>query len=206
MDFLETPRFNTEIRYGTQGGPEFSTEIITVTSGAEGRTANWEASRGRWDIGSDVYNRKQIDELIAFFRERRGKAGGFRFKDWSDWKVTADDGVMVTIPGDTTHLQLAKLYASGANTTFRRICKPVPGTVKVYLADVLMDPQPVIDYTTGKVTLAAGDYTWTGEFDVPARFDTDQFSCDFEAHRSSDKESFFTVPNLPIVEIATFTL
>jgi hypothetical protein len=31
---------------------------------------------------------QQLDELIAFCRARKGRAYGFRFKDWTDYKAT----------------------------------------------------------------------------------------------------------------------
>ena len=49
----------------------------------------------RLDVASALKKQAQIDELIAFFRARRGKAYGFRFKDWTDYKATgpaAGDG------------------------------------------------------------------------------------------------------------------
>ena len=59
--------------------PEAATRSATST----GREA-----RGRWDVASGLKKQAQIDELIAFFRARRGKAYGFRFKDWTDYKAT----------------------------------------------------------------------------------------------------------------------
>ncbi len=132
VPFSETPRFNTEIRYGTVGGPEFNTDIMVVTSGAESRNANWLDSRGKWQVADDVFNKKEIDELIAFFRERKGRAGGFRFKDWSDWRVEKTEGVLLPIAGMPGRYQLAKQYVSGGQIVRRPITKPVPHTVKVY--------------------------------------------------------------------------
>ncbi len=200
LAFLETPRFNTEIRYGARGGPEFRTEIVTVTSGAEQRNVGWADSRGQWQSGDDVYTREELDILIAFFRERMGRAGGFRFKDWSDWEVTEDNGVLGTITGSITTLQLQKKYVNGANTVYRDIKKPVPGTVVVY--DNLGAPVVgvVIDYTTGIVELSPGTYTWSGEFDVPARFDVDRFDSEFNAYEPSTGRAMFTVNGLTIVE------
>jgi uncharacterized protein (TIGR02217 family) len=41
---------------------------------------NWAEARGRWDVGTGLKNQQQLDALIAFFRARKGKAYGFRFK------------------------------------------------------------------------------------------------------------------------------
>jgi uncharacterized protein (TIGR02217 family) len=207
LEFLESPRFNTEIRYGTSGGAEFSTDITTVQSGVEYRNANWLDSRGRWDIAGDAYDRKQMDSLIAFFRSRKGKAGGFRFKDWSDWRVSRggayNEGQFETT-ASSTHFQMVKRYTVGSVDTYRQIKKPVQGTIKFYVDGVLLTGGdiPAVDYTTGIIT--RGDVVgldWTGEFDVPARFDTDKFEAVFEAYRNGDGESMYTVSGLTIVEL-----
>lgn len=43
--------------------------------------------------------------------------------------------------------------------------------------------------------------TWSGEFDVPARFDTDEFRARFEAYRKSPEEAIYFLASLPVVEI-----
>ena len=73
-------RFPDNIAYGATGGPEFATTVVATGSGHEKRNVNWSEARGRWDVASGLKKQAQIDELIAFFRARRGKAHGFRFK------------------------------------------------------------------------------------------------------------------------------
>lgn len=78
-------RFPDAIARGATGGPEYSTDIITVASGFEQRNINWQASRARYDIGTGIRTREQMAEVIAFFRARKGRAYGFRFRDWTDF-------------------------------------------------------------------------------------------------------------------------
>jgi Conserved hypothetical protein 2217 (DUF2460) len=73
-------RFPDNIAYGATGGPEFATTVVVTGAGHEQRNVNWAEARGRWDVASGLKKQAQIDELIAFFRARRGKAYGFRFK------------------------------------------------------------------------------------------------------------------------------
>lgn len=200
LAFLESPRFGVEIRYGMRGGPEFNTDIVTVTSGAEHRNASWLDSRGRWQSGDDVYDRSEIEALSAFFRERMGRAGGFRFKDWTDWEATITTGVLTAISGSTTTMQLSKKYVNGANTIYRAIKKPVPGTVTLFDSSNVEIASPTIDYTTGIVTISSGTYKWTGEFDVPARFDTDRFDAEFVAYEDNTHNAMYRVSGLSIVE------
>jgi hypothetical protein len=47
----------------------------------------------------------------------------------------------------------------------------------------------------------SGAITWTGEFDVPVRFDTDKFETEFIGYRDEDHESLFVVSGLPLIEV-----
>lgn len=205
--FIESPRFNTNIRYGTAGGMEFSTDITTVTSGVEHRLANWEEDKGHWTIGgADPLNQVEFEDLNSQFRVCRGQHVGFRFKDWADWYATPNQGVMLTVPSNPTLLQLAKGYAPGfgGDLYFRPIRKPVPGTIRIWKnGELVVDP--MIEYSTGLFVageIAEGDsYQWSGEFDVPARFGTDTLEVTFQARDSGNDESFFTIQSLSIVAI-----
>ena len=73
-------RFPDNIAYGATGGPEFATTVVVTGAGHEQRNVNWAEARGRWDVASGLKNQAQLDELIAFFRARKGRAYGFRFK------------------------------------------------------------------------------------------------------------------------------
>ena len=272
--FVET-RLERGYDYGASGGPEFNTTVISVKSGREWRTSNWSASRGKWQIGQRVVDRTDKDYLIAFFRARRGKAVGFRFKDWADWQAT--DEVLVADGSATA--QLVKTYTDGGVDYVRKIAKPVAGTVVVTRNGAVVSGASV-DTTTGIVTFpedremnigsisvanpavvtinnhglttgqvvyltntsvpALDSHTWTvtvidantfsipydnsagavinagivhlypqpsdsiswsGEFDVPARFDVDSFQLDFEAYRESDGQALFQLHSIPVVEV-----
>jgi uncharacterized protein (TIGR02217 family) len=61
-------------------------------------------------------------------------------------------------------------YGAGAFSHDRKIVKPVSGTITVTGGSGVS-----IDHATGIVTVASGAPTaWTGEFDTPARFDSDE--------------------------------
>ena len=167
MAFIET-QFPTDISLGATGGPGFQTDVIAVNSGFEQCNANWEDARCAFDVAHGVKTQAQLDTLIAFFRVMKGKANGFRFKDWSDYKVTSGQGIFTQI--DSTHFQMWRRYTTAGNNSDREITKPVSGTITVNGGTVAS-----IDYTTGIVTMTTGTPTsWTGEFDVPMRFDIDQ--------------------------------
>ena len=184
MGFVEV-QFPPDISYGSSGGPEYATDIVASQSGYEQRNVNWEQARARFNVAHGVKTSAQLDTLIAFFRARKGRAFGFRFKDWTDYQATA---VLIgTGDGSTTHFQLAKSYSSGAVTESRVVTKPVSGTVQIYENAVLQTTGVTVDMTTGIVnfTTPPGSgvaITASFEFDVPVRFDTDRLSARLDAY------------------------
>jgi uncharacterized protein (TIGR02217 family) len=78
-----------------------------------------------------------------------------------------------------TAFQLRRVYASGGQTVYRTVTRPVAGTVAIYLAGVLQSTGVAINHATGLVTFTAAPavgvaVTADFQFDVPARFDTDE--------------------------------
>lgn len=188
MAFIET-QFPSNISLGATGGPGFQTDVVSVNSGHEQRNAAWQDARGAWDVAHGVRTQAQMDELVAFFRVMKGRANGFRFKDWSDYTVGSGEGVFRTI--DSTHFQLVRRYTTSGNNHDRDISKPVSGTLSITGGTVSS-----VDYTTGIVTMSSGTPTaWTGEFDVPCRFDTDQMKVRI------DLSTIYTWGSIPVVEI-----
>ncbi|MFY9326486.1 MAG: DUF2460 domain-containing protein [Georgfuchsia sp.] len=181
MAFIETPRFPDSISYGASGGPSWNTTVTPVASGYEARNQNWSASRHSYDVSHVVHDGDSGKKaaLIAFFQIAKGRANPFRFKDWNDFTVSTSgtDGVLSVITADTTW-QMIKRYTSGATNYDRTITKPVSGTVSVAGGGTY-----TIDYTTGIVTKTGGANPtgWTGQFDTPVRFDTDQLQISIEA-------------------------
>lgn len=76
MSFTEI-RFPENISYGSAGGPEFSTDVVTTHNGCEQRNINWSHARTRYNIAYGVRSNEQLLELITFFHARKGKAIGF---------------------------------------------------------------------------------------------------------------------------------
>jgi uncharacterized protein (TIGR02217 family) len=191
-------RFPDNIAYGATGGPEFATTVVVTGAGHEQRNVNWAEARGRWDVGSGLKNQQQLDALIAFFRARKGKAYGFRFKDWTDFKAT---GQVIGVGDDTeTEFQIVKHYPSGTVTEVRTITKPVAGTVRIYLDGVEQLAGWSVDTTVGIVTFGtppAQDVEITAdfEFDVPVRFDIDHMAVTIETYKLHRWQQ------IPIVEL-----
>ncbi|WP_434611901.1 phage distal tail protein, Rcc01695 family [Tabrizicola sp. M-4] len=208
MGFHEV-RFPANLSFGSTGGPERRTEIVTLANGFEERNTPWAQSRRRYDAGLGLRSLDDVAALIAFFEARRGQLWGFRWKDWADFKsckpsgtVSALDQVIGTGDGVETVFRLAKTYDPGGMAFRRPILKPVVGTVVLALAG---DPVvETVDYTldaaTGEVRFVlapdVGVAVTAGfEFDVPVRFDTDRIAVSVASFQAGE------VPLVPVVEV-----
>ena len=52
--------FPGSVGRGATGGPGFSTQIVTLASGAEQRNVNWSQARGRWNISTGIRSRADM--------------------------------------------------------------------------------------------------------------------------------------------------
>lgn len=86
MSFHEV-RFPASLSFGSVGGPERRTDIVTLANGFEERNTPWAHSRRRYDAGLGMRSLDDIETLISFFEARQGQIYGFRWKDWSDFKT-----------------------------------------------------------------------------------------------------------------------
>ena len=177
-------RFPEIIEAGMEGGPSYLTTVVESTGGAEKRNAAWSLPRYKWRIGTGIRDQAGLDVLIAFFHARQGRLHSFRFKDWVDFQSNGDN--IGTGDGATTTFQLRRVHTSGGVSLYRKITRPVSGTVKIYKAGVEQVSGVSVSTSTGLVTFsvapsAAQAITWTGEFDVPVRFDADELPITLEA-------------------------
>ena len=202
-------RFPASLSFGSVGGPERRTEIVTLANGFEERNTPWAHARRRYDAGLGLRSLDDIETLIEFFEARQGQLFAFRWKDWSDFKsarasaeIGPEDQVLGTGDGAETVYKMVKLYRSGAQSYTRPITKPVVGTVQVALSGTPLTE--TIDYdldgATGTITFAdppgEGAVITAGfEFDVPVRFDTDRIQTSVASFQAGD------VPTVPIIEV-----
>ncbi len=191
MSFVEV-QFPSDISYGATGGPMFLTDVVATVSGHEQRNSKWSQARARYNVASGVKTETQWQALIAFFRARRGKAVGFRFKDWGDFKAVNQP--LLSLGG--TQYQLVKQYVSGAVVSERIITKPVAGTVKLYRNSILQASGWSIDTATGIITTSlTGTLTVDFDFDVPVRFDTDELALSLDSFNAGSWN------NIPLIEV-----
>ena len=208
MNFHEV-RFPASLSFGSVGGPERRTEVVTLASGHEERNTPWALSRHRYDAGLSLRSLDDVAALIAFFEARRGRLFGFRWKDWADYKSCAPSGtpdyldqVIGIGDGVTVDWPLMKTYGAGLNDYRRPVAKPVAGTVTLGIQREprqegihwQMDPASGI-VTFGAAPAAGVEITAGFEFDVPVRFDTDQIQVSVASFRAGE------VPNVPVIEV-----
>lgn len=216
MAFHEV-RLPIEIERGASGGPGFLTTVSVLRSGKEQRNALWEIDRGRWDIGYGIQTREDALIVRDFFYARMGRLHGFRFRDWTNYQTegtakapaglsTVDTGEPAEADGTTKTFQLYYTYTdSGAYSYTKKIHKPQAGTIRVYIDGLEVDETDTtggwnLDSTTGIITFQnPPEYNsiieWTGKFDLPVRFDTDQLEMVVTT------KELITQPNIPLVEL-----
>lgn len=208
MGFHEV-RFPASLGFGSSGGPQRRTDIVTLANGFEERNTPWSQSIHRYDAGMGLRSLDDVQALIGFFEARCGQLYGFRWKDWADWKsclpsaaVTAVDQQIGVGDGATRAFRLVKTYASGGAGYARAIAKPVAGTVLCAVQGVPLREGLgyAVDTATGVVTFTdppdVGVVVTAGyEFDVPVRFDTDRIDISLSNFQAGH------VPSVPVVEV-----
>lgn len=193
MAFHEV-RLPARLAFGSTGGVERRTEIVTLGSGFERRSTPWAHGRRRYLIGANLRSLDDMATLTAFFEARQGRLYGFRFRDFADFKSCAPSEAVTPLDqglgvGDAvlTTFALNKRYGEGETAPSRRIHKPVDGTVRVAVDGGEVDPSAFdVDLATGVISLvappAAGAVVTAGfEFDVPVRFDADRIDVTLES-------------------------
>lgn len=206
--------FMPSISYGSSGGPKFKTTIFTADSGFEQRNIDWANQRAEYDASHGIKSQSDMDLLTAFFYARRGRAYGFRYKDWNDYRIT--NQTIGSGDGTTTTFQIVKTYISaqtesGETDSYTRTLTKINwGTiagVTVGGVVVTQTPDPTtgqawsVDNNTGLITfvnapaLNAAIIIGAGEFHVPVRFDTDHLDV------SQDFWETSSWPNIALVEV-----
>ncbi len=178
-------RLPAGIEKGSQFSPTFMNVIQESLAGNEQRYAQWDKCRGVGDISYGLLNSTDtagdFRAIVAIYRAHYADLLPFRFKDWSDYQCTSEN--FGTGDGAETEFQLTKTYDPSYILGFGA------GSL-VYVRDIiLLATAPVIkvdnvtktvvtDYniSNGLVTFTSPPangkaLTWTGEFDVPVRFD-----------------------------------
>lgn len=200
---LEFPR---DISYGSLGGPEYSTTIITTQGGQEQRNINWQFPRYRYSVQYGIRHERDVEDVLYFFHLANGRANSFRYFDWTDYKTSLYDAeptmldsvIGVNYGAQATH-QLKKVYKVGNIEYSRAILLPIQGTV-LMARNYSGTPVPLVEgtdftinYSTGVVTILnvatnLGTLTWGGQFNVKVRFDSDVMAVKLDTYTAASTE------------------
>jgi uncharacterized protein (TIGR02217 family) len=205
---FDNVRFPTAISRGSTGTAERRTDVVTTASGREERNARWANSKRSYNAGFGVKSLDDIQSVVAFFEERRGRLYAFRWKDFADFKscaltatIAATDQNIGVGDGTTAAFQLVKKYGAGTRNYLRVINAPVAGTVRVAVNGIVTT-QFTVNVLTGVVTFNVGSIptisaviTAGFEFDVPVRFDADAITINL-AHFAGGE-----IPHIPLIEV-----
>lgn len=169
-------RLNDCVGLGFQGGPMWSTTIVSNEGGHEARVQNWSMPHYQYTADYSVIDPADVNYIRDAFLAARGQRDSFRFKDWGDY--IAEDQSLGTGDGTSTARQLQKFYTFGPTTFTRNILLPIPSSLVV-----TSNGTPItvtVDDETGLVTPSA---PWPNgqillasfEFDVRVRFGSDYY-------------------------------
>jgi uncharacterized protein (TIGR02217 family) len=201
MSFHEV-RLPARLAFGSTGGVERRTEVVTLANGFERRSTPWAQGRRRYLIGAGVRSLDDAALLTAFFEARRGRLHGFRFRDFADCRSCAPSGTISPLDqtlgagnGEAVAFELVKAYGDLA----RPIRKPVEGSVRMAI-DGVETAAFAVDFVTGAVTLeeppADGAVVTAGfAFDTPVRFDADRIEVTLEGFDAG------RVVAVPLIEV-----
>lgn len=189
-------RLPDQVEQGASGGPSFYTTINPMVSGNEQRNINWQDARADWELSYGIQSYEDFDEVRQFFYARRGQAHSFRFKDWGDYQLNAEQiGIG---DGTSKQFQIIKTYEPGGPAPYvRRITRPVTGTIKAFVDGVqtsfTLNPLGVISFVTAPSNGVL--IVVTCEFDVPVRFNVDKFALQLSTPDAG------AIGSLPIIEV-----
>lgn len=166
--------FPPDISRNMQGGPGFIAMEANTIGGQRYTNVMDPYPQHEFNFAHPPSTGEEFEALRAFFWAVRG-VDGFRFKDWSDYRLTQQNSSLSLISGTTW--QVNRLYISPGRTAIRPIYKPVSGlqifrTRSAVVTDIT--GSSTVSTTTGQVEIAGhagGDtYTVAGQFHLPAAF------------------------------------
>lgn len=177
--FLEM-QLDPLISYGTKGGLSYSTVVVTNPSRIETRYP--QRSRGYWNFDLNLSDKTKVkmNAINSFFAAVQGRSWGWRFRNWREYQCT-NEPLPAYSGGTTLQLTRARILAAGGVQETVIIKKPdltLPITLTRNGVAFPTSANWTLNVTTGIVTFSADQtgnlFTWTGQHDMPARFDVDE--------------------------------
>jgi len=209
--------FPTAIAFQASGGQMFSTQINEGFSGYEQRNQNWSLPRGKWKTALDHKPLSYFQQVYDFWLNVKGRADAFRFLDPKDCQAVDQVCALVNdSPFTGCVYQLQQTYVAGPRSITKPVYKPITSAVlrfdgtycsqvvRIYVGGVLAVGW-ALDQTTGLVTLAedpgSSPVTWSGQYHLPVRFDTDECNAVIEESDVADGYALITWPGVELYEV-----
>jgi uncharacterized protein (TIGR02217 family) len=200
-------RLPEHIERGAQFGPAYRNVIHEAVSGNEQRFAQWTKCRGVGNFGYGLQDSTDklgdFRAILSLFRAHFGSVYPFRFRDWSDYVATNEvfgtgDGTKAAFQLTMTYdPQLILLGTQGSFFYVRSITllasTPVIKINNVITTAYTISSSGLVTFTTAPA--AGQQLTWSGEFDVPCRFDTDTLPV------VMNEADLTSLQNIPIKEV-----
>lgn len=194
---------------------EFETVSLESGDGKEVRCSKLNEYKLKTNLNNLLLKQEEVDYILGFFRDRKGKAENFYFKSWTDFKATEtpdyydtdqfvySQGIALEISGSNgLQYQLMKRYTVGSVNAYKTILAPNQSTIRLYdggteLSGFTVDPDTgVVTFTTAPGAITG----WAGEFYIPCRFDTDDLPVAKIVQSDDDGCDWYSLSNLPICE------
>lgn len=186
-------RLPEDIERGARGGPEYLTTVISLASGREQRNQEWEYPLSSFNVGYGIRKRSDMEQVYSFFHARSGKARGFRFRNWLDYRVVATP--VASVAGDSNKRQLVRVFEDTINPQLRIVGYPVVSTLKVYVNQVITDTYTLDGGVLTFPSDPGADVVASFEYDIPVRFDTDRLDTLLYNYNAGEQ------PSIQIVEL-----
>lgn len=198
MIFREV-RMDMRISYESESGPTYRTTIIDLPNGQEFRRGWWSSGRKKWRIKKELLSREDVRNLENFFRAMRGRLFGFRIRDWNSYLAVNE--TLDPLTPTTAQLRITYRELVTGVIEFQNILKPVllanvnnSSSSDTFSPDITLRRNGVAWPSAGNWTLnrATGVVTynvsqtgqtilWSGSYDWPVRFATDEAMFNREA-------------------------
>lgn len=154
---------------------EYNTIINKSKNGNELRIPNYDYPLLSYNVINDIKTKKELEDIINFFKLVKGRAYGFKFKDWLDYKVINQN--IAVADGEQKDFQLIKTYNINNKLQTRKITKPKQ--VSIFINNQNITTNISINYENGIITFNTPPEKDTiisasFEFYVPVRFDNDK--------------------------------
>ena len=162
--------------FGWEGGPEFSTRVVTMANGFERRNGDWAEARRRYTLPFLNLSRDRYVPILQMFYVARGKLHCFRYRDPLDYE--ADNELIGFGNGTTDLFQLSKLSTIDGFSYQRNVYAIPTGDTIVVEINGSPTTAFTLDYERGLILFDSppalnAEIRWSGIFDVWVRFDQD---------------------------------